>query len=183
MAKFRKIDINGEIWEWRPTNWVIYIRSLHRKLQSTTDYGELFKMSPDDVERAKRKKYFEGATPGIIRKYIEDNLIAKNNLLSVSITVPLLKKIFNSEVYAEYVGGTLTVGLKDTDWIQKPQGTKSDFLMFSVGKGRTQDEDCWIALNYLRWRKRGCHFEEAYRIVSKNARLKKHLTIALLKGE
>ena len=178
---WRKIDINGKIWDWRVAGNDVFIKGPKGE-RGKTDFYELYNATPNEIERAKWKGNFRGTGPGIIRKYIEDNLIDKSESLPpLSETIPILKAVFNSEKYGEYAGGTLTVKINEVE-LNCATGTTADrLLFFNVGKGRNEDENSWIALNYIRYKKKGSFFPEAYKIVEGNPRFKKHLTIALLK--
>jgi hypothetical protein len=165
----RKVHIDGEIWTWKVAWNGVWVRSPENKkhlLPMSCFYPEGY-----DMERAKWKGYFEGITPGEVKAAIQSEIITPENDVPVSQTVPLLKRIFNEEAYGEYVGGTLTVKWSD-----------EGVLMFNVGQGRTHDENYWIALNYIKYKPKGVHFQEAYRTIKKIPRFSKHLAKAMLKA-
>jgi hypothetical protein len=72
-----------------------------------------------------------------------------------------------------YIGGTLTF----TD-------SNKNTAFMNVGHGKDDDETCWTALNYIKYKGHRYHFyETAIDIVSKFPKYKKLLSIALLKEE
>jgi hypothetical protein len=70
-----------------------------------------------------------------------------------------LKNVFDEKIYGEYAGGTLTGMLNK----------KLNF--FNVGKGETEEENFWIALNYIKYMSangKGAHYQDALDIANKD---------------
>ncbi len=111
---------------------------------------------------------YGGVTPNDIRAYIKGNLQRKEFGIDV---IKILQDIFYDKRSAAYAGGTLTV--KEGD----------NFLMFDVGKGLSDEENCWIALNYVKNKNGNCtYWEEAIKTLRMTSEFKKIATKAMLKG-
>lgn len=172
MKGYRKIVVDNKDWHWKSGGSFVVIKDPDGK-GYTVPINDLF--PAEDVERAAWKRYLH-ITPKTIKNYIM-NVKTTDRIDSVA----LLKQVFRGNRYAEYAGGTLTIAVKEEDWKQGFPGEKSALLMFNVGEGKSAEEDCWIALNYIKYKKNGCYFDQALEIVRNNPAYKKLCTIAFLK--
>lgn len=98
-------------------------------------------------------------TPKNVRDFIDANLRNKID------TVAILKEIFYGKRRALY----------------SPKGlaTKEKFSIILFKLGNSEEEDCWIALNYIKSKYTG-YYNEALAILKKNPKFKKLTTKALL---
>jgi hypothetical protein len=65
-------------------------------------------------------------------------------------------RVFNEKEYGEYAGATLT-GKID-----------GELNFFVVGKGKSEEEDLWIALNYIKYRSPGARYSDAMEIANRD---------------
>jgi len=157
---YRNINIDGEIWRWKVGGSHVSIRGPNDGQTYAPWKDEL--TGVEDVERAEWKGNFH-VTPAHIRGYI---IKVAGKLDPVS----KLKDTFYERASGVYTGGSLGIAIDN------------QLQIFNVGDGKTEDEKCWIALNYVKY-KQGCRFyETAVDIVSRNPKYKKLLTLALLKA-
>ena len=167
---WRKIIVDGQEWKWKCGGEFISIRGPdgHGVNVSIT---ELKHVSPEVVE----DMHWDGGdssarvTPFDIMAYINGNLRPQEVGID---RVAILKGIFHGEVHGDYAGGTLTVALPG-----------KGVLCFNVGKGQSDEEDCWIALNYLKYKPKGYYYRQAYRVATEYPKFKKLITKAILRSE
>jgi hypothetical protein len=171
MKGYRKIVVEEETWFWKFGSSFVAIKDPYGK-SYVVPQEDLF--PGRDLERDKWKKNLH-ATPGDIKNYIM-NLKSENRVDRVK----LLKEVFRNKRYAEYAGGTLSVAIKEDDWKERAPKENSTLLLFNVGGGKTKEENCWIALNYIKYKKKGYFFDRAIALLKDNKNYEKLFTIALL---
>lgn len=97
----------------------------------------------------KRKK---GLKPGNLTTLSGESKI---NLSPVD-TTEYLKDIFNERKHGEYVGGTLSF-----------EGPGDNILLKTVGEGLSEEENFWIAMNYVKHKSQlSHHYGEALEIIT-----------------
>jgi hypothetical protein len=160
MKGYRNINVDGEIWQWKVGYDRVAIRNPEGKSFAPWKH-ELLPSQSDDWDRSI-------ITPRLVRTYIDSHCRPRKEL-NID-TIKLLQDVYNGKRYGEYAGGTLTI---------KPNKDDSTFLMFNVGKGKNEREECWICLNYLKYRNpNGSHWNQAvetlrnypefYKLLTKN---------------
>ena len=76
MAAERKLHIDNEVWTWKPSLYTIVVRDPNRK-SYIVEVHELFGVSPDEIERAKRKGCGYKITPSMIKEHIIREFVEK----------------------------------------------------------------------------------------------------------
>lgn len=161
----RNINIDGKIWRWKVGRGAVSIRDPENK-HSYVDFTTLTGI--EDVERTSWKGNLH-IQPKHVRNYIDVHLRDRSET-KINI-IKKLKDVFYERIPAIYVGGTLTFSTNN-----------KNIVFVNVGHGKNDDEKCWIALNYIKYKHRYHFYETAIDIVSRFPKYKKLLAIALLKN-
>jgi hypothetical protein len=165
---WRKIVVDGEAYRWKCGGSNVSIRNEKTGKGVNIAITELKPISPEDVEEMHWHNFNGGITPSDVHAYINGNL--RREELGID-TIKILQDIYYEKVPAAYAGGTLTV--KDHDKL----------LMFNVGKGSSDEENCWIALNYVKNKNSNCAFwDQAVSTLRLTPGFKKIATKAMLKS-
>jgi hypothetical protein len=161
--------VGGEVYNWKCGDQTVSIRNVKTGKGVNIAITELKPISQEDLEEMHwHNNPSGGVTPNDIRAYIDGNL--RREELGID-TIKILQEIFNEKRAGSYAGGTLTVTDHD------------NFLMFNVGKGSSDEENCWIALNYIKYKNPDCFFwDEAIKILQMTPDFKKIATKAMLRS-
>jgi len=151
---YRNININGEIWRWKVGSTHVSIRGPNK---------ESYAPYLSEVGSGCEEDYNFAIYPAEIRAYI---IKVAGNLDPI----PELKDSFYKREFHCESGDSLNIVINGQN------------QMFNVGDGKNDDERCWIALNYIKYKYGGRFYETAIEIVSRNLKYKKQLTLALLKA-
>lgn len=162
---WRTITIEDEEWIWKVGRGNISIRDPDRK-HYYVDFSTLTGI--EDTERAAWKGYLH-IKPSHVRNYIDVHLRPRE-ATGINLT-PYLKDIFHEKKPAQYVGGTLSFPIGE------------NVVMANIGEGYTEEEKCWIALNYIKYKGPDRRFYQlALDIVMGKPEYKKYLAKALIKS-
>ncbi len=154
---WRKIVVEGEVYNWKCSGSTVSIRNNRTGKGANIAITELKPMSPEG-----------GVTPRDIRNYIDANL--RREVLGIDV-IQLLKEYYHGAREGSYSGSTLTILHNE-----KP-------LIFNVGKGQSDEENCWIALNYIKqFGPNAAHSNEAVKLLRTTAGFKKAVTQAMLRS-
>jgi hypothetical protein len=166
---WRKIVIDGDVYRWKCGHSNVSIRNEKTGKGVNIAITELKPISSEEVESMHwHDNPYGGVTPEDVRLYINGNL--RREELGID-AIKILQDIYYEKRSAAYAGGTLTVQEEDK------------FLMFNVGKGSSDEENCWIALNYVKNKNSNCSFwDEAIRILRLTPGFKKIATKAMLRS-
>jgi hypothetical protein len=172
---WRKIVVDGEQYNWKCGHSGVSIRNVRTGKGVNVAITELKPMSQEDLEAMHWHDGIEGVTPGDVRAYIDGNLRREELGLD---TIKILRDVFYEKGPRppNYNGLTLAVETSD-----------GKNLCFTLGKGTTEEEDCWIALNYIKYQKpknwTDPRWTQAFHILHMTPTIfKKTATKALLKG-
>jgi len=166
---WRKIVIDDETYHWKCGGETVSIRNVKTGKGVNVNVTKLKPISLEDVEEMHwHNNPYGGVTPGDIRAYINGNLRREQVGIDV---IKILQEVFYEKRSAVYAGGTLTIS------------ENGKLLMFDVDKGSSNEENCWIALNYIKHKNSDCtYWEKAIKTLRSTPSFKKLTTKAMLKS-